>query len=196
MIGQPRRSRVGRGFTLVELVVVIVIVAILAGVVTPRLVRSADRRVESEAWRVESVVSGAVSLTRTANAPVAVEYDSQSARLAVSVQERDEDGGVAWRHDVLTPGVWFEDGEIVSAVVDGRGLRGSGWRVVLRDLPYPTLSLLVRRAGAADGPAWQVDLVETGEVRVRSAGRGAATVTPSAPVGVDLDKSGRTTDPW
>jgi len=56
-----RRSRCGKGFTLLELLIVVVILAVLAGLALPQYLRTIARAKEGEGWQMLAAIRSAMT---------------------------------------------------------------------------------------------------------------------------------------
>lgn len=72
---QPRRAAYRTGFSLIELIVVVIILAITAAVVVPHVVRSADMQVTSAARMLATDLQYAQDYAITTQSPVTVSFD-------------------------------------------------------------------------------------------------------------------------
>lgn len=165
--------RAGRGFSLLELVVVMAIVAVVAAAAAPRFAAAAARaRVEGAAQRLAADLRTARAAARASSEPVVVRFDASTAsyQLAPGRGEASEAARAALAavkagalvslagepYGAVMPRVGFE-GQ-TRLVFDGFGVAGADGAVLLR----------VGRQGR--------------EVRV-DAGSGAITVVAAAPAG-------------
>ncbi len=205
-----------RAFTLVEIIVVIVMLGILAGLVVPRMMNTADRQADAEARAVERLVSIAAERVGVAGEAVAIEFDSggdaaaaPGGKLSVLVQRTRAgapgkagaaSGGepTPWRVDGLIEPVTLSAARMLEARADGVVLDGRRWRVVLR--PGQARAALEMRvgiagAGAAGGPnSASVIRLGAGDVRAtRDVGGGGGA---GGVLAIDLDDAGRGTKAW
>lgn len=128
-----RRDR--RGFTLVELIVVIVILSVLAGVTTVRMGNTVGRRGRVVAQRVQAVLDALAHRQLSSQAPAALVYDANTAQLWVERLDSSADMGSTpstrlsegrWVRDLVAPLVQFErDISLSGAFFDGQLERGS-----------------------------------------------------------------------
>ena len=93
-------SRLSRGFTLLELLVVIVIMGIAAGVVTLSVAPSADRLLNDEGKRMVALFRLAQEEARAQGRPIAWEADIQGYRFLTEDKVRDG------ADDPLRPRAW------------------------------------------------------------------------------------------
>lgn len=131
---QPAAQRRG-GFTLVEMIVVIVILSVLAGVTTVRMTNTLPRRGRVMVQRVQNVLDTLAHRQVASQAPVALVYDSGLNQMWVERLESTIAMGLTpdtrpaegqWKRDNLTPPVTFErDITLEAALFDGQLERGS-----------------------------------------------------------------------
>ncbi len=188
----PGTSRLA--FTLIEMVTVIIVLAVAAGLVMPRLT-SSDGRVEAqELDRVVEFLSAVSTRDSMAAQRVGVAYRDGVLEplIAVPVQ-RVSAGGEIWRsrldRDGLIRSVRFEKWELVGARYAGRWMNDKEWMVEF------------------DGSTARYDLelvlvsVRTGEERtvvLRTGSLRAALLEDDqrGEQAIDLDASGRRLEAW
>ncbi|NUQ67753.1 MAG: type II secretion system protein [Phycisphaerales bacterium] len=162
-----------RAFSMIEVLVVILILAILAGVMAPRLATFTALRVEPTARRAGDVLSIAGRRDRLSSQRVAVDYADGVLRMLVLLPATDGRGS-EWREDPLAPPVDLGPVMLVSARLDGVELDTDQWRVELAAAGRrPSLTLLLSGPGEHD--PWTVELAPEGasaEVRRGWSGQG------------------------
>lgn len=183
------------GFSLVELVVVIVILSILSGMVIPRVLSSDQRRGRAEADLVADMLSLAAHREMLSSQPLALDFSDQRLRvMAYRVADASsfEPGGEQWIEDLLIPAVALDTLELTAAAADGVPLRGGRFRVEFkRAQGRPALSLTL--SDAAHNNSWTVVLPDSTDRARVFEGEEAMAVPSEA---IDLDRAGRRDEPW
>lgn len=192
-------SRARGAFTLVEVLVVMVIIAILATLTVPRLVGAQGRQAEVEAQGVRSVLSQAAQRDAVSSEAMAVSYDAEKRELSIE-SLADVDGERAWRPMPMIRPVRFASIELASASADGQEQPpDTSFRVQLAGAkPRPAVSLMLRTTANLPGTprAWQIDLLPGQTVAtIRAVPTGAPLAAPSTTT-IDLDVEGQRTQPW
>jgi type II secretory pathway pseudopilin PulG len=185
--GSPR----GRGFSVIELIVVGVLLAVLAGVAAPRMASFLGRQVRADAAAVGEMLSAAARRDALVSQPLALDYDGEAGVLRVLVLTQAQDGA-RWAEDRLMPSVVLAGAVLEHAAADGAGLNQSGWWV---EFPQggrrPGIELVL--ASDRSKERWQVVLPSgASQAVVRPAVEGA----PLASGAVDLDDAGQGSAPW
>lgn len=193
-MGRPLSSNPGRprGFTLIELIVVVVLLGIVAGMVVPRLFATRGREVEGAARRAAGLLSAAGQRDALTNQRIAVQYHGGTLRLAVFASVGDA-GTAQWQFDPLISEADLEPARLVEATADGVRLEGASWRLEFpQNKPRPTISLLL--ADADDLYRWRVEMSgRESRATVAPEGRGDR---PGAGTVIDLDDLGRGEAAW
>lgn len=190
--GQP-------GFTLIEVIVVVVILAVLAGVAIPRLLSTSDRRGEAEAQAAASLITQAARRQMLTTTRVAVEYDAAAGSLkVVSLKPGDVtsfDGRErVWAEDLLLPRVALEAVEVVAATSSTTALDPGRFHAELSDGGGRVTFAMVLR-DRITGSEWTVRLPLTSDRALLSAGNEMRDAQAD-PDTVDLDDTGRRDNPW
>lgn len=200
--GDPARAERARGFTLVELIAVLIILAIAATVTLPRFVGNDERRAEAEAEQVRSLVAQAVTqLARPGldgGRPIAIEHAWGNRQLRIGERESAERGG-NWRPQRLSPIVTLERIEVRQGLTDDGPLdvrAGADWRIEMAaSRGVPRLSLLL--AGERVAGVWQIDVdPDSARVGIRAMPAGTASIVPLDPSSTNLDATGGADLPW
>lgn len=188
----PSRAK---AFTLVELITVIVIIAIAAGLIMPRIVNWDERRAEAGVRRVADVLSGAARRHLFSTQRLAIDFDGQTGRLRVvalrlAAPASFDGTDSAWVEDPLTPSADLEGLSLLEAAADSRALDERRFRVELPPAePRPAITLRLESTGGR--ALWTVHLPASGEQAAVIVGEGAP---PSDRV--DLDEAGLRDEAW
>lgn len=188
----PRRLR--RAFTVVEILVVIVLLAAVAGLVAPRLTNTASRRVTAAAEATAETLSALARRDAMLSQPLALTYDRANNMLRTSVLQRDaRSGDVNWRNDPLLPDADLLDAQILAVTSDGAELGVDALRVELDQYqPRPALRVVLSDAKGenlitVDLPASSLQAVLVyGDMRQQ----------PGASRAIDLDDEGKERQAW
>jgi prepilin-type N-terminal cleavage/methylation domain-containing protein len=215
---RPPRSSCARfepapGFTLVELIVVIIILGVMAGMIVPRTLNVGARQTDVEARSAQQLLTVAAERDTLSVEPQAIEYDEASNELRLLVRRAGtavtlsrNDSADAWRPDPLLLPVVFTSSRLTQAWADGRPLPRNQWRVVFSpSQPRPSIVLQIERrsdrsearSSSEPGSAWQVGLAPDAPSASRSpvqSGQGFASLVNSR--SIDLDAAGRGEKPW
>jgi type II secretory pathway pseudopilin PulG len=202
-----RRAVVARrGLTIVEVIVVCIIIALLAGLVVPRLGNLSARRAEVEARGLTALLSAAAQRDAMSSQAYAVAFDPGSSTVTLLAYREADDpaqqGG--WTPAPWQPALMLAEAEIRGIAVDGQpigtpstGSSVSAWRAEFRpSQPRPRVSVLLTARAAPDQYAWQVDLGSTQAMAVLKPLASAAAWAPGDPELVDLDAQGMREEPW
>jgi len=212
------------GFTLIELIVVMVLLGVLAGLVLPRALGGSWRAAQAEASQVRGLLESAVRRASGSSADgLRVVYEGGrdgrggvGGGGALRVEVLDLEG--TWAGDLLMPAVRLERAAVVSASIGGTSLIGGGWTISLAGLGEDGFGLSgfgdgVGRGRVDGGIGEGMLLVEIGEVGgdrrwtvSADLARGSVSLSPGgaemAGTGamnerrVDLDGGGREDTPW
>jgi prepilin-type N-terminal cleavage/methylation domain-containing protein len=180
------------GFTLIELVVVILLVAVLAGLIVPRLISTGEREARAEAEAVAALVGAASRRAALSAQPLALDYDGAALR-AMTLRARDpmvfEVGNLFWTPELLLPAVELSHLRLASASADAEALDARGWRIELGGDARPELLINLQDPR---GRVWTVLLPpDAGGALLLD-----AQTQPDPGRMVDLDQSGRGLGAW
>jgi prepilin-type N-terminal cleavage/methylation domain-containing protein len=193
-----------RAFTMVEIIVVIVLISVLAGLVLPRLFNAADKQVGQEARACGLLLSALAQRDATSNEPLALDFNGQTQQLTLMVLMAKNEGDTpTWQPAPLSERVSLGVSRITQVTTDSRPVPGAtadgtgSWRIeVPATDARPPITLVLTREGSDKGPAFQVDLA-TGEVtaRLRELPSPGATLSSDAQ-SQDLDRQGSREVAW
>lgn len=186
------RRRSNRGFTLIELVVTMLVLAVIAGAVAPRLLPDPARRLVSKAGQVADVLSSAARRARWSAGPCAIGFDAGVLRvLERRIDPRTR--AASWTPDPLIVPLELDAQELSEVLAGTQRLSTTRFRIDLSD-QVPAISILL--SDAARSVAFRVDLAQdAADASVRDALPGEP-LTPPDPAGIDLDALGRGEEPW
>jgi prepilin-type N-terminal cleavage/methylation domain-containing protein len=196
----------GAGFSLVEVIVVIVIIGVIAGLVLPRLTGTAARRAGVDAQAVADLLTSAAQRALVSRQPLVLTYEPAADTLTlqtVSLTEGDEGasvGGTLWKRAPLTNPVVLAGIDIIAVQADGQRFDPSGqFRIAFSPAQSrPSVSMLVHTSAGLGGEkrAWQIDLPTlAASATLRSVGVDQL-IAPAETGSVDLDASGRRSTAW
>jgi prepilin-type N-terminal cleavage/methylation domain-containing protein len=191
-------TRRHRGFTLIELIVVVVVLAVLAGLTIPRVMGTGDRKGRTEAEAAASLLTQAARRQMLTTSRVALEYDAASPALRIvtlkpsdiaSFDGRDR----VWIEDPLLPRVALESLEMVAATSSTAALDPKRFHAELSEgTGRVALSLILRDRLA--GTEWSIRLPPTSDRALLAQGRPQNPLAD--PDTMDLDDTGRRDSPW
>jgi prepilin-type N-terminal cleavage/methylation domain-containing protein len=194
MNGHPHSP--ARAFTLIELVVAIVIMAVMVGLIVPRLLSTTERRTRAEVESVADVVTVAARRASLSTQRVSLAYDS-GVGLRVMIQRAKDlasfqPGNLQWVYDPLAPSPSLEGVTVTGASLDGKALTGSSWLVDFFPASrQPDLSIGLEDSS---GRPWTVVL--TGDSVQARAYQGTAAQVGVRTTAIDLDNGGKGDQPW
>lgn len=194
------RSR--RGFTLIELIVVTILVAVLLGLVAPRMIDSGRRQAEHEASEITRLLGVAARRAALSGEIVAVEYDGSVPQVTlVALRDTETSKGPrrTWVQDPLVPPVELTHMDILTASADGQviGTAGSKWWIDFNPSePRPTIWLLVGRPGADSTTQWQVELLPEETSASRRSMSVPSRASAAGALRIDLDAANQGERAW
>lgn len=190
-------------FTLVELVCAIVLLAILAGVIVPRILSWDSRRTEEQVLAAADLLSSAARRAAFSTQRVAIEFDAADARLSVVWRKPGDPTSFeltpgTWDPDPLTPPVQLEGLRLVRASAGGLDLNTQGFRAALQDdqAAAGRVSIALMLLDERSGRRWAVRLSPLSERAEVLADANDADLTAPDPAIIDLDAMGMREQPW
>lgn len=202
------RYAVATGFTLVEVIVVIVMLAIFGGLIVPRIIGSRVRQAEAESRQAQRLLTILAEREAISPEPQALEYDERDGQLRLMVMRAaagtSMDDPAVWRADPGVPPLAFSQTHLAQALADGRALPRSKWRLVVGgDQPRPAMALVIRAgassgggAAAADSPSWVVALGPDASAATWGSEKSQSPGAAGLARAVDLDATGKGDKPW
>lgn len=185
-----------RGFTIVELIVVVVILGVISGLVAPRLLNLGGKQARADAQAIAEVLAIAARREDQTSQPVAIEYDGElnEVTMVVFASPEGTNDAPVWRTDRLAPPAVLHTTVVERAVSEGNELPSGRWRIELsQSSRRPAVSVTI--VDETHGDRWRIQL-PAGSTQVvvtpASAGDSASMVDGS----IDLDRAGRGQDPW
>lgn len=174
-------SVVRRAFTIVEMIVVIILITVLAGLVAPRMLGTPDRAAAVEAEATRQLLTVLAQRERTGSEPLALVWDPKNNELSLEVRSRADVLGFAstaransnkseddaWKRASLVRPVQLNTATLGQIIIDGRpvpsaSLGTESWRWEFAPGQVrPVISIIIcrpRAAAAYDGPGYQIDL--------------------------------------
>lgn len=130
----PRRAD-NRGFTLIEVIIAAMVIAVLAAMLLPRLNRSSSQTYESTIERVAALMSTFATREATGIQQVAMLQDPDTGEIGLSVMQRtlgegSDSESPEWIPDPLTAPFRLPRGvEIADVIVDSDSIGGVDWMV-------------------------------------------------------------------
>lgn len=190
--GQTNRGR--GGFTIIEVIVVIVILGIVSTVVGVRMASMSRREAEAAAWGIGDVLSTAARRESLSSQLVAVSYSHETKKVVFQAMVAESSEGNArqrWQPDRLVPPVDLGDAEVEAVESDGALLNPGDWRIEFTPgVHRPTLGITVVDSRQRD--RWRVELPSNADSAGVSHGLGHGLLSEA----VDLDAGGAGSSPW
>lgn len=187
-----------RAFTLIEVIVVIILLAIVSAVVLPRALDNGRKRAEQTARSLASLLTAVAQRDATAFEPMSVAYEPEKNTIEVRVL-RARGGERRWTPDLFIDSVALRDARVRSARLDDNPLGEQGWSIeVPVDRPRPAIEVALEADVArGDAGAWRVTL-EPGAsaARVREAEAAETGHDAVERTVVDLDALGMGESAW
>lgn len=188
-----QRTPVGtRAFSLVELIVVVVIVGILAGLIVPRVVGSSARRVRAAAEAAGEVLSLAARREGLSTQPMAIDYDAETSRLRILTLSQDSRGDLQWVEAGASLAAQLGDTRVSAATADSNQLDTKKFRVEFpSNTRRPALVMTLEDQFGRD--PYTVALSPWASAASVTAGRTAPDTMDQS---IDLDATGKGEQAW
>lgn len=178
---------------MVEVIVAMVILAVLAGAIAPRLASPSSRRARGEVAAVEQTLSAAALRASLSSQRIAIEFDG-GAISVFSWADADEQArrDAGWRLDPLIAPAVLEELSLVAGTADLDRLRMDGfWLELPRTERRPDVDLhLVDTRGVA----WRVSLPSDATRAIGGPYDEVGQIL--AETVIDLDQTGQGRRPW
>lgn len=183
----------GHGFTMLEMLVVIVILGLIAAVIAPRVMRTQDREAEAAVARLADLFSAAARRDEFGSQALALSIDKDRSRVELWSRTRESGGKTQWKADPLTPAVDVSALEITGVTSGLRELDPQEWWF---EFPQTSLrpSLTITARSLRSTSTWTIEL---------PAGASQATLTQASTLRardqigvVDLDATGKADAAW
>ena len=190
----PMSEPVHRGFTIIEVVIVVLVLAVLASVVIPRLGGVGRRTERLSIDRVSDLLAAFGYRDSLASGSSAIEYNATDHSLTLLILRRDPEQPnepEIWMRDILAPVTKLPGTVELSAFEDGERLPNGDWSLLTNmdgTRPKIEMELLGENIHATVllDPWAQTPTVVDENTQANS------TLTTS----IDLDAVGQDKDPW
>lgn len=188
-----------RGFTLIELVVVLVLMAVITGVIAPRLASGGARAAEAEVRRAAELLSTAGRRDTLTSQQIAIDFDGESSQMKLLVLRMpsaiDAARGASpdWADDPMTMHVELKEVMLLSVSADGAALDPGKFRIEFRQSGVRP-AVLMTFGQTEDRPAWTVSL-PSGAFRAKVIA-GEDRFADVEQTTIDLDRMGKGDEPW
>lgn len=198
MTRQGTHTGVRGAFTLIELICVIVILSVIAGMIVPRILNTRARAAENESREVQRLLNVAGEKAALWSLPVAINYADGKLELWTRRADAATADGVAAARWIVDPGaesITLANTRIRLATIDTVALPNSKWRIEFAPgQPRPAVGIALDSvANAAAGWQLALDPEASGASRTPTGtSNGGAAVARS----IDLDDAGKGTAPW
>lgn len=187
-----------RGFTLVELIVVTVILVVLASAIVPRFAGKIDRETEQAAKSLRDMLSTLATRQQLGGLPVELEYDGKTIRLLslrVDGTFTDFDARRTWQEDPLSSPLTLDGQELVAVGVGPQALDAHSFRVDFRPGEMRP-AVFVMLASKEAETAWRIEL-EPGSTAAQLRETTRSDIGPVLVRGAtDLDAAGMSEVAW
>lgn len=190
------RRQTARGFTMIEMIVVVVVLALLASMVAPRLVGSARRQAVLAAEEVAELLTLFAHRESMGESKIAVGYDPNAGvimLLSLVGDIAEPDNPPRWEIDRFVSPVRLPDNMVVAMVrQDGLIVPTADWMVpVVPGRGRPSIEVLLI---SGDADLEVTVFLAAHSVNARLVYRGQMDTAARVPI--DLDLAGRDREVW
>lgn len=185
---------------MIEMVVVVLLIAVIGGLVVPRLMGNDKRRANAECEDVARLLSIAASRAALSGQSVLISYDGTSHVLSAYVlREVSERGSVKnqWATDRMIQPVRLESLAFRSGMADSLALPRSKWEIVFttgEPRPQVWLAFSANQDPEIDG--WQVELLPEETGASKRSRREPSRASEAGLFRKDLDELGQGERAW
>lgn len=183
-----------RAFTLIEVLIVLIIIAVVLGVAAPRLSAISGGKTRSAAQQTAAILSAVARREQLSSQPIALDFDLKTGRLVALSKRPTADGSFPdWSADPLVASADLSIAPPTAVMLGDDSLDASGFRIDLRSVsPRPTIRISLQ----GDDAIRPITVVlPAGRLTARIA---AADEGPEVDgdVLVDLDAAGKGDEAW
>jgi len=185
---------------MIELIIVILLFAILAAFIAPRVLRMDQRRAANEASQIARILGVAARRASLASEVVAVDFDTDRLTVLTLRRVQDSRGRAVrseWVEDPLIEPVILGATQVRRAFADGTALRPDRWRVEFPAAePRPMLSLVLAPPRQPESAGWQIELLPDDMSAIKSSASATSRSAQNAWRHIDLDAQNRGEKAW
>ena len=151
-VDNPIRWRAPHGFTLMEVIIVVAILALLAAMVVPRMSGISRQKGDVAIESAASVLASFAFHDSTGGMPIALSFDGDYRQLELQILEPDPSSGSgrpSWRvHPFTQPFTLPDDVEITSITSDGEPLNPDDFFITTRSAgDRPAIEMTIESPG-------------------------------------------------
>lgn len=192
--GRNLKGARNRGFTLIEIIIVILIIALFAGLIVPRMVGLGKRSESLTVDKVADLLSAFSYRDSIASGTTAIEYIAANNSLILLSLQPDPvspDDPPVWSRDYLAPIVEIPFSVTLRALEDGKLLPDTNWSILANsDGTRPKIKMELQ--GQAVDASIVLDPWSPGPYVVDNT-RQEVIMLPDV---FDLDAAGQDREPW
>jgi prepilin-type N-terminal cleavage/methylation domain-containing protein len=183
-----------RAFTLIEVVIVVLIISLMAGLIIPRLGGVGRRAEQLAVDRVADLLAAFSYRDSLASGSTAIEYSANQGSLTLLTLRRPpetpEDPPI-WMRDVLAPVIRIPDTIVMNAYEDGAILPNGDWSLIT-NLDGTRPKIEIELSGSTVNATVMLDPWAQTPAVVDENNPAPTTLLDA----IDLDAVGQDKDPW